>query len=70
MLDGGLDLGPVTGTYFSLFQKQKFVIYRQLPLVYLLKPVESLDKMFRLQDKVYEKTAMTGRQPVHVCLLK
>ena len=50
MLDGGLVLGPVTGTYHSLFQKEKSLIYRHLPLVYLTRLVESLDTMFRLQD--------------------
>ena len=49
MLDGDLLLGPVTGTYYSLFQKE-IRIYRQLPLVYLIKLEESLDPMFRLQD--------------------
>ena len=50
MLDGDLDLGPVTGTYYSHLTKKKTVIYRQLRLVYLIKLVESLDTMFRLQD--------------------
>ena len=48
-----------------VYSKKKSVIYRQLPLVYLLKLVESLDTLFRLQDiKVQLKTAMTGRQQV------
>ena len=35
---------------FKAIPKKKSVIYRQLSLVYLIKFVESLDTMFRLQD--------------------
>ena len=49
ILAGDLVLGPVRGTYYSLFQKEISKI-PMLPLVYLIKIIESLDTIFRLQN--------------------
>ena len=56
--------GSVTGTHYSLFKKYNSKIPTFTPSL-LNQNIESLNTICRLQEnKVLQKTATTGRQPV------
>ena len=65
MLDGDLDLGPVTDTYYSLFKKEISNIPTVIPSLFnqtrrITRPNVSVTRY-----KSVIKKAMTGRQPVY-----
>ena len=61
--------GSVTGTHHSLFKKYNSKIPTFTPSL-LNQNVESLNTICRLQEnKMLQKTATTGRQPVRVKVL-
>ena len=64
MLDGDLHLGPVKGTYYSLFQKEISNIPTVTPS--LLNQTRRITRhnVSVTRYKSVIKTAMTGRQPV------
>ena len=67
MLDGDLDLGPVTGTYYSLFKQEISNIPTVTPSLFnqtrrITRPNVSVT---RYKSVTVIKKAMTGRQPVY-----
>ena len=65
MLDGDLALGPVTGTYYSLFQKEISNISTITPSLFnQTRRISRHNVSVTRYKSVIKKTAMTGRQPV------
>ena len=66
MLGGDLDLGPVTGTYYSLFQKEINNISTVTPSLFTQTRKITRHNVSVTRYKSVIKAVMTGRQPVHV----
>ena len=64
MLDGDLNLGPLTGTYYSLFQKEISNIPTVTPNLFNPTRRSTGHNISVTKYKSVIKTAMTGRQPV------
>ena len=64
MLDGYLDLGPVTGTYYRLFQKEISNTPTVNPSLFNLTRRITRHNISVTRYKSVIKTAISGRQPV------
>ena len=66
MLDGDLVLGPVTGAYYSLFQKEMSNIPTVTPSLFIQTRRITRHNATVTRYKSAINTTMTGRQPVYI----